>query len=126
MWLMNKELDESIREETPRLSFNSHEDALDFVDKCVEESDRWMYTHSLNFVKRYLNGDMNIVLRADINGTNSVCDFVLSCIPMRRGHSKWSRDGRWPSEHDRIGNSRNRGYHCVFLAVGDNIQGPQE
>ena len=108
------------REETPSLCFDNHQDALDFVGQLVEESDRWLYTHSFNFVKRYINGDMDIVLRADINGTNSVCDFVLACVPVSGNHSKRARYRFRSSKRNRL---RNRGVGVIPCSQMRVIEG---
>lgn len=44
--------------ETVALRFDSHEDALDFARKCVEDSLRWLVVNSLDFVKRYVEMEM--------------------------------------------------------------------
>lgn len=43
-----------------RLSFNSHDDALNYADKLVEESNRWLAVHEFNISHRYKKGDLEI------------------------------------------------------------------
>ena len=43
--------------------FDSQEDALNFARQCVEDSNRWLATYDLNFVKRYEKGELAIVIK---------------------------------------------------------------
>ena len=70
--------------ELASLSLNSHQDVLDFVDHCLEESSRWMAVHDSNFSKRYIDLNINIVVRVEVGRADSVYDFVLSAVPSGR------------------------------------------
>jgi hypothetical protein len=47
---------------TARLRFDSQQDALDFASQCVKNSKHWLAVNSLDFVKRYKQMEIEIVI----------------------------------------------------------------
>ena len=43
------------------LSFNSHDDALNYADKCVEDSVRWLAVHEFDVAHRYMQGLFQLI-----------------------------------------------------------------
>lgn len=73
--------------ESSRLRFDSHDDALDFARHCTENSRRWLAANSFDFVKRYADGQIYIVLRLRSRAGNGVYDLVFSAIPHGNGNA---------------------------------------
>src|ERR1039458_1789291 len=86
-------------EETLRLHFNSHQDALDFADHVVQDANRSLATHNFNFTQRYIQHDVDIVVRADFGiedrSRDGVYDFVIFRSPDSVGrYENWRERGR--------------------------------
>ena len=113
-------------EQSPRLRFYSHQDALDFANHCVEKSNRWLYSHSFNFAERYINGDLDIVIRVSFSGALGVCDFVLSGVP-----SEWNKVANRTGnilrvDEDGTSTGRNGNDYGVLVNIGNCVDGPEK
>jgi hypothetical protein len=87
-------LRKSRREKAPRLCFYSRQDALDYADHCLKDSQNWMAANNVNFPERYINGNVEIVLRLDFRGALSVYDFVLRPVESGRKDSELAKELR--------------------------------
>lgn len=70
-------LDES---DSSRLSFRSHDDALDFAHHSVENVRHRIAFNRRNSVERYAVGAIEVVLKLRIGGDNREYDFVFGAI----------------------------------------------
>ena len=71
--------------DTPRLSFSSHEDALDFARQSVEDSKRFLVAHNANLIERYEQGHAAFQLKVGFNGNlGSPCEyeFLVGAVPL--------------------------------------------
>ena len=68
--------------DSSRLSFCSHDDALDFARHSVENVRRWIAAKNLNFAERYAVGSLQVVLKLlNVSGNNGEYDLIFSAIP---------------------------------------------
>lgn len=71
-----KSLDEA---KSPGLRFDSHQDALDFVDKSVKNTKHWLAMQNLGTVESYVEAKTELVLRISIGPEKF--DLVFVAIP---------------------------------------------
>lgn len=64
-----------------RLSFRSVNDARDFAKQSVQNGRDWLAFHNLDFSKRYVEGDLEIVLNLSAGKSSSDCQLVFFAIP---------------------------------------------
>jgi hypothetical protein len=71
-----------VEAQASRLTFQTHQDALNFADHVVEDSKRCIAAYDL--VKRYMDGDyyININLGLLFAGSYKIYDFIFSAIPL--------------------------------------------
>jgi hypothetical protein len=121
---------QSDQSETPRLCFDSQQDALDFQAKLVQDSRDWMALNDLNFVDRYKRKEIEIVMPLCIRNNEwaESNDFhlVLSAVPSVRiwhgERSTVSPRRSSPSFHDGLHWPDDR----VLVPVTQFVQCPQE
>jgi hypothetical protein len=70
-------LEKHTREENPAFGLDTYEHVLDLVRHRVQETKNWMAKHDRNFSKRYIDGDLEIVIRLDFGGKSGVYDLVF-------------------------------------------------
>jgi len=75
--------DAGLQAEPVRLSFNSHDDALDYADELVEEGNHWLAIHELNVAQHYMRGDAEIRLCCSTGQQAEEFHFVFRPIPNR-------------------------------------------
>jgi hypothetical protein len=61
--------------------FESQEDILSFVRQGVKDSKDWLAFHDINFVKRYIEGDIYIIVEFCVS--KEANNFVFASIPHR-------------------------------------------
>lgn len=69
-----------------RLRFESQDDALDFARRSVEKSRDWLARNSLDFAKRYKEGEIEIVINSRVGGSAEEYDLVFFAIPFGGGY----------------------------------------
>ncbi|MGO9175885.1 MAG: hypothetical protein ACLQED_07055 [Desulfobaccales bacterium] len=77
----------SDKADSPRLSFSSQKDALDYARHVVEDSKRRLAAY--NFIERYLCGDYYICVGLGFRHGNrnlQKYDFIFSPIPFKQGN----------------------------------------
>ena len=66
--------------ENSSLSLRSDQDIRDFVRKSVEDSKHWFATHTLNFAKSYIEGNIELVFKSCIRTDTGEYDLVFVAI----------------------------------------------
>jgi hypothetical protein len=64
-----------------RLRFESHDDALNYADKLVEDGNRWLAVHELNVADRYVSGELEIRINFRARRTAEEYRFIFRPIP---------------------------------------------
>ena len=77
---------------TARLCFDSQDDALDFARRSVEKSQNWLARNSLDFAKRYKEGELEIVIHLSVVARAEEYDLVFFAVPVVSGDRSASRD----------------------------------
>jgi len=72
----------SNQSEPARLRFRSHNDALDFARNSIQRSTRWLALHSLDFPKRYKEGNFEIVFKLRPRGCPCEYDLLFFWMPV--------------------------------------------
>ena|ERR1039458_209918 len=67
--------------QTTALRFDSQQDALDFAAQGVEDSKHWLAAHNLDFVKRYENSEIEIVVEVHRGVEGQEHHLVFCSIP---------------------------------------------
>ena len=68
------------------LRFESHDDALDFARKSVEDGNRWLAVHKLDIAERYARGECEIRLICTARLKVAEYHFIFRAIPNGHGH----------------------------------------
>ena len=87
---MELDILESAREEVPRLSFNSHQDALDFVRESLKDIEDRLVFKNRNFTERYVKGETYIADRVYIQRAHGVYPSGCRCLSIFRKESLMS------------------------------------
>src|SRR5215471_12950908 len=74
------------------LSFKSHNDALDYADKLVEDSVRWLAVHNFNIAHRYKSGYLELRLYFSSGPDAEKYHLVLQAVPPRAEYLPGSSD----------------------------------
>lgn len=85
-------MESSDQSDAPCLSFGSHQDALDYADKVVEDCNGFLAAHNLNVIEAYERGDAYLVLQVGvIGGAPCEHDLLFGAIPHDWGvdHPEW-------------------------------------
>jgi hypothetical protein len=120
---MSKSLKES---NPPSLSFKSHDDAVNYANQLVEDSNRWLAVHNINLCQRYENlnlevdavcrsvyemGDYHLVFRAVPSGRETkgkgALEAGVASIATASSYSNWNDN-------------------FVFVGVTKLVQGPEK
>lgn len=72
--------------EASGLCFDTVDDARDFARQSVEDSQHWLAANDVDFVKRYAEGDVYIVLKLRVGTHHREYDLVFLGVP------RWSRE----------------------------------
>jgi len=112
--------------ETNTLRFNSHQDALDYARHVTECAKDRLALQDANFPKRYIDRNMEIVVRCEIGGTDGEYDFILTAIPVGRMHEQRTLGTFRPTEDHGIKVTGNRLDERVFVYVPGLVQCPEE
>lgn len=108
-----------------RLRFDSQNDAINFTSNSVENGNGWLTAYSLDFAKRYKEGNIYIVLKLRIGASASEYDFVFFAVPIRRVDGTSARNGHMVDVNlvrchpDRHNNS-------VFAYIACAVESPNE
>jgi hypothetical protein len=65
------------------LRFRRQQDAFDFADHCVKNVRDWFVSHRLDFVERYRNQELDIVIKLHSRRGMGKRDLIIRAIPMR-------------------------------------------
>jgi hypothetical protein len=119
-----KSQDAGLQAEPDRLSFKSHDDALNYARKLVEDSNRWLVVHEFNAANRYMLGDVEIRINftAGLNAENF--HFVFRAIP-DRVHNV-SAVPRKVIHHKATAVNSDGADELMFIGVTELVQCPQE
>jgi hypothetical protein len=116
--------------ESPSLRFDSHQDALYFAAKSVQDSKDWLARNDRNFVDRYRREEIEIVVPLRIRDNErpkaNQYHLIFNAIPnVRIRHGKGATvpaNGRESALHD-LHQGRDE---FVFIPVTQFVQCPQE
>ncbi len=62
-------------------SFSQGDDLLNEADQLVKDSNNWLAAHNLNFVERYIQGELEIIVNFIVLKRNEKYDLVIAAIP---------------------------------------------
>src|SRR5258708_38130208 len=79
--------------QSPRLRFESAQDTLDHVNEIVEHLKHRRTTDHLDFVKRYEEGDVHLVLNVGSDKDGDKFDLLIRAIPGVHRHANKSTLG---------------------------------
>jgi hypothetical protein len=110
---------------TPGLRFNTHKDALDFSAKSVEDSNNWLAVNNLDFVKRYKNTEIEIVLEFCFGAEGDKYHLVFCSVPnMGIGHLEETSTANLSPNANESGANRND--HFMLVSIAYLVECPQE
>jgi hypothetical protein len=107
-----------------RLSFNSHQDALNYVEHIVEDALRWEIDSRIAIADRYEKGKVEIVLEFLAVGCASKLSLIFRGIPQRNSKRIWPdessvlRAGKGSHTHQHNG--------LMFIGITEIVQTPQK
>lgn len=114
------------KSETPRLRFNSQQDAFDFTSQCVEDGSRFIASNNLDFVERYIKSELDIVVK--LLSVRSDChdyDLILSSIPDRLLRNTHESESLEVKSGPRTNNT-NGGEHLMLVSVANLVQSVEQ
>jgi|GEM_PF-3470237 len=116
------------------LSFNSHKDALNFVDHCAENANRWLSSNNVNFAERYKKGEAEVCITLYLAAESNAHEFklIFRAVPVRSPNS----EGATSVENGAV-TTPNRNFEAprgnndgdddfVFAGITELVQCPQE
>lgn len=112
--------------ESRGLSFGSHQDALDFARKSVEDSHRWLLGQKVDFAEDYKKGNIEIVIRVRTGRDTHQFEFVFVAVPFGK------IEGNSPSSDNDLVDLDASGSRCigaedaVFIGVRQLVQSPEQ
>ena len=106
----------ALKAKAAALGFRSHQDALDFVARGLEESRRRIASLNLNSVDRYRGSDVDIFLGIRSRRSGKQCDLVFSKIPADTGSA------RTDDFFDLMTGLNSDGEECVWLGEKQPLQ----
>lgn len=115
--------------ESAGLSFDSHNDALDYVNELVESGADFLAVNKLNFVERYKDGRLVIHLKVRIgeegSGDSRHYSLVFVAIPERLMEDLNARAAGTANSNEPISHYY-RPKDAVLISVGELVQCPEE
>lgn len=107
------------------LRFDSQDDAINFASDCGKKGNRWLAANSIDFAKRYKEGDIEIVLKLRVGPCGCEHYLVLLAIPNRSGNGTGARNGHMFDVHS-SGCHANGNNDSVFAGVASAVKCPNE
>ena len=120
---MNKSFDDP---DTSGLCFDSQDDALNFANKSVEDSIRWLSIHNVNFCHRYEHLNLEIVIDACSMSNSNQYHLIFRAVP-----SGWDFKGNQSLEismieHGAACRHGDGGNDFMFVGITKLVQGPEK
>jgi len=113
------------KSEPPALRFETHEDALDYARKIMEDCKRWFVSHNASFVERFVKGELYIVFGACFFSGDLYYDLVFSIIPPRGADNHWGGDfGMMDKTSDNGG--PNQTQNIMLISIAFPIECPKK
>jgi hypothetical protein len=106
------------------LRFESHDDALNYVDKLCENNIRWLSINKLDIAHRYIVANLAICVRCSMRGLAKEFHFVFRSIPSGRTHLHTSYNNA-AFERQTADNNCGRGDKSVFIGIAEFVQCPE-
>jgi hypothetical protein len=106
------------------LRFDSHDDALNFINKLVQDGNNFLAVKKLNFVERYKKGGLKIHIEVTTIGDPSKYHLVFSAIPSRCGPDVNSQSK--PAGLNESVSGYYRPEDSVLISAAKTVQCPQE
>lgn len=107
------------------LRFDSHQDALYFSRKGVEDSKRWLSSNNLDIAERYERRELELIYGEVASGTNRGYEqFIFRAVPASPDHSVAGQADifyRITTECGEYGPD-----HSVFAGITNLIEGPKK
>jgi hypothetical protein len=111
--------------DTLGLSFDTHDDALNFADKLVEDSKHWLSVHKLDIVNRYKKHDLNVHVEFTSTTIAGKYHLIFDSVPVR--HLKRGVPGnRYRGEAHTLANYGHRTDGSVFIGITELVESPDE
>jgi len=110
-----------------RLSFDSHQEAIDYVLHLKECANRWLSRERIDLAKRYENCELEIVVKFMAVGHDTEFQLIFRAIPPGRdAHSdnQPRRVNALDLGHLRGDNRRDSDF--VFCGIGKMVYGPKQ
>jgi hypothetical protein len=107
-----------------RLCFCSVNDARNFAEQSVKHSRDWLAFHDLDFSKRYMEGDLDIVLRLATTFEPGDDHLIFHVIPPTADETR--PDHGPTADVSGIRSRGDRNDYSVFGGLTKLIQGPQQ
>lgn len=108
------------------LRFDSHDDALNFAAKQVEDSKRWQAAHELNIAKHYASGNLELCLKCAARFHAGQFHLVFSAIPYESHDFKTAAAKLSVFKNDLAGLDRNGNNDRVFVGITEFVQCPEK
>jgi hypothetical protein len=107
------------------LRFDSQNDAINFTSDRVENGNGWLATYSLDFAKRYKEGNVYVVLELRIGASAREYDFVFFAVPIWRVDGTAARNGHMV-DVNLVGCHPHRYNDTVFAYIASTVKSPNE
>lgn len=105
--------------------FDSQDDAINFASDCVKKWNRWLTANSIDFAKRYKEGNIEIVLKLRVGAYGCEHDLVFLAIPNRSWNGTGAGNGHVFDVHS-SGCHANGNNDSVFAGVASAVKCPNE
>jgi hypothetical protein len=110
---------------TNGVQLNKHEYATNHIQDLAENGNRWLAFHNLNLVKRYIEGEIYVVIDFNVLGLKTPYQFLFSAIPHRGPYNMKSRGCRHCAL-DLTKEDAHRRKHPVLICVAYPVQCPEK
>jgi hypothetical protein len=108
------------------LRLSSNEDISDFVSHSVQSSRDWLASHDLNLTKRYIKGELYLVLYRCFRTGNDEYDLLFACVPpWYRNLQKIRRPLHGFNVHT-LRDQPNRDNHFMMVGVAYSVECPEK
>jgi hypothetical protein len=125
--LGDKDFEAELQQAEPaRLSFNSHDDALNYANKLVEDSIRWLAVHELNIADRYKSGDVELYVRCTASADAEEFHLIFRSIPVRHHHGDAVGGKHRTLIVDASTYNSDRANDRMFIGVTKSVECPKE
>ena len=118
------EEDSRNKSESYGIQFHRQKDTANYISQLVEDSNRWLTRHNLNFVERYIKGEIYIIIKLTVLATNREYDLLFTAIPSG-GLETMIPQTRLDSAVKVNKKNTNRCKHPVLISVAHPVECPE-